>query len=77
MQNGALTLSEIESRYPSEWVLVENPETDDSLNILGGSVVFHSHDRDEVYRKAIDLPAPKYFTVVYTGRMPENTAIVV
>lgn len=76
MRNGTLTLAEIETRYPSEWVLVDKPQTDSALNILGGTVVFHSHDRDEVYRKAIELPAPKYFTVVYTGRMPENTAIV-
>jgi hypothetical protein len=70
-----LTIAEIESRFDSEWVLVEDPQTDDALAVLGGTIRCHSKDRDEVYRKAVEL-RPKRFAVVYTGRMPENTAIV-
>ena len=71
----SLTIAEIETRFESEWVLVEEPETNEALEVQAGRVTFHSKDRDEVYRKAIEL-RPKRFAMLYTGKMPENTAIV-
>jgi hypothetical protein len=70
-----LTVSEIESRFHSEWVLVGDPETDGSLKVRSGQVIYHSKDRDEVYRKAIELK-PKRFAMLYTGTLPKDTAIV-
>jgi len=70
-----LSISEIETRFESEWVLVEDPETNDALEVQVGRVVFHSKDRDEVYRKAVEC-RPKRFAMLYTGTMPEDTAIV-
>lgn len=70
-----LTVTEIQSQFPSEWVLVENPNTNDSLEIQSGNVLYHSKDRDEVYRKAVEL-RPKKFAMLYTGTIPPNTAIV-
>jgi hypothetical protein len=70
-----MTLREIEDLFDSEWVLVDEPQTDESLEVEGGRVVWHSKDRDEVYRKAIEL-RPRRFALLYTGRMPEGTAIV-
>jgi hypothetical protein len=70
-----LTLSQIEERFDSEWVLVGDPDTDDSLEVRQGKVLWHSKDRDEVYRKMVEL-RPRRFAVLYTGKMPEGTAIV-
>jgi hypothetical protein len=70
-----LTLAEIESRFAAEWVLVEEPETNEALEVQCGKVRYHSKDRDEVYRKAVEL-RPRRFAVLYTGQMPENTAVV-
>jgi len=70
-----LTLDEIKARYDSEWVLLEDPRTDASLEVHGGTVRSHGKDRDEVYRRAVALK-PKRFAIVYTGIMPEDTAIV-
>jgi len=70
-----LTIAEIRSQFTSEWVLLEDPRTDDNLEILSGIVRCHGKDRDEVYRKAVEL-RPKQFAVLYTGTIPENTAIV-
>jgi hypothetical protein len=70
-----LTVGEIESRFDSEWVLVGDPETDETLQVQSGRVIYHSKDRDEVYRKAIDLK-PKRFAMLYTGTLPKDTAIV-
>jgi hypothetical protein len=37
--------------------------------------LWHSKDRDEVYRKAVEL-RPKRFAMLYTGKMPEDTAVL-
>ncbi|HEX4962220.1 MAG TPA: hypothetical protein VF173_15395 [Thermoanaerobaculia bacterium] len=71
----ALALKQIEERFESEWVLVENPETNDALEVQRGKVLWHSKDRDQVYRKAVEL-RPKRFAMLYTGKIPEDTAIV-
>jgi hypothetical protein len=73
--NDVLTVAEIESQFPSEWVLVENPDTNEALEVQSGTVLCHSKDRDEVYRSAVKL-RPKRFAMLYTGTMPEGTAIV-
>jgi hypothetical protein len=70
-----LTLDEIQTQFDSEWVLLDEPQTSDTLEVRAGTVLHHSKDRDEVYRKAVEL-RPKRFAVLYTGTMPPNTAIV-
>ena len=42
--NEEMTIEEIESRFDSEWVLIEDPRTDEQLKILGGKVLYHSKD---------------------------------
>jgi len=70
-----LTVEQIEEQFESEWVLVEDPETNDALEVQSGRVRWHSKDRDEVYRKAVEL-RPKRFAMLYTGKMLEGTDIV-
>ncbi len=70
-----LTIAQIEAQFASEWILVEDPQVNDALEVQSGKVRWHSKDREEVYRQAVTL-RPKQFAVLYTGRMPEDTAIV-
>ncbi len=70
-----LTVAEIEEQFVSEWVLVENPQTDEVLEVVQGTVICHSKNRDEVYRKTVEL-RPKRFAMLYTGKTPKDTAIV-
>ena len=70
-----LTLAQIEAQFDSEWVLVEAPQTNDALEVQSGKVRWHSKDREEVYRQAVVLRL-KRFAILYTGKMPEDTAIV-
>jgi hypothetical protein len=72
--NELLTIAEIQGKFDSEWVLIEDPSTDESLAVCGGTVRCHGKDRDEVYRRAIQI-RPKRFAIVYTGSMPQDTAI--
>ena len=71
----AMTIQEIEAQFGDEWVLVGSPETDEGLKVCKGQVICHSKDRDEVYRRLVALRLPDY-AVLYTGAMPENTAVV-
>jgi hypothetical protein len=70
-----LTAAQIRQQFESEWVLVEDLETNDALEVESGKVRWHSKERDEVYRKAVEL-RPKRFAMLYTGKMPEDTAIM-
>ncbi len=73
--NHILTVAEMEAQFPSEWILVEEPRTNAALDVEAGRVRWHSADRDEVYRKAIELRLGR-FAIHYTGRIPEDTAVV-
>ena len=73
--NQIMSFAEIKTHFDSEWVLVEDPQTSDTLEVQRGKARHHSKDRDEVYRKAV-LLRPKRFAVIYTGVMPEDTAII-
>lgn len=75
MSSHSLAPQQIEERLQSEWVLVGDPQTSESLELERGAVLWHSKDRDEVYRRAIAL-RPKRFAVLYIGGMPEDTAII-
>lgn len=73
--NETISFSEIQTRYDMEWVLLEDPVTDKWLNIKYGKVIWHSKDRDEVYRKARELK-PKHSAVLRIGKLPHDMVIV-
>ena len=70
-----LTIAEIEKRFDSEWVLLGDPSMDDAMEVQGGRVLWHSRDRDEVYRRAVKL-RPKRFATLYVGKIPKDAAVV-
>ena len=72
---GVMRMKEIHSRFKSEWVLLEDPETDESLEIKSGKVLWHSKNRDEVYSKALEL-RPKHSAFLYTGKLPDDRGLV-
>jgi hypothetical protein len=66
-----LTMEEMETRFWSEWVLINHPRTDDHLKVLGGEVLFHNPNRDEVVQKALELPPPRNVAIRYFGPRPK------
>ncbi len=46
-----LTMHEIERLYDGQWVLIEEPLTDDN-DVVAGRLTAHSPRRDEVYASA-------------------------
>jgi hypothetical protein len=74
--NDVMTLPEIVAAFPSEWVLIGDPQTDRFDQLQRGTVLWHSKDRDEVYHKASEVPH-KLIEVYYTGPIPApGTAIL-
>ena len=73
--NEILSFSDIQETIDSEWVLIGDPQLTDDLIIKCGKVLYHSKDRDEVYRKARELK-PQHSAVVYTGTLPDNVVVV-
>ncbi len=73
--NEVPSMAEILDRFASEWVLLEDPETTDSLEVTCGTVLWHSKDRDEVYRKARELQ-PRHSAIIYAGSLPEEMVVV-
>jgi hypothetical protein len=74
MPHKIMTQAEIEAEYENEWVLVEDPEFDANDIFVRGKILWHSKDRDEVYRKDLEL-RPRSAAYLYTGPPPENIAI--
>ncbi len=70
-----LSLTEIEQQFASEWILIGDPRTSADLEVERGIVLYHSPDREAVYREAIRLH-PQRFAVLFTGEQPLDTAIV-
>lgn len=70
-----MSMSEIESKFPAEWILIENPEVNDAKEIQAGRVICHSRDREEVDRRAIELK-PKWFAVLFAGSPPETLEFI-
>ena len=69
-----LTLQQIEAHYPDEWVLIENPELDDDLEIIRGRVIAHDADRAVISRYD-KHHRPKSAAYLWTGELPEIMAL--
>jgi hypothetical protein len=70
-----MTIEEIYKLFPSEWVLLDEVQSDEHYQVLGGKVVFHSKDRQETDDKLLELK-PKRFAVRYTGERPDNVILI-
>jgi hypothetical protein len=70
-----LTMEEIKAQYAPDWVLIAEPETDDTQRLLRGRVVSHGPDRDALLRKATELKLA-HIAVRYLGEWPEDLVLV-
>jgi hypothetical protein len=71
-----LTVMQIKQLYPSQWVLIEELETDRELNIKSGKVTYHDVNKREVCLKARERK-PKRFSVFYTGEIPKDIIFLI
>ncbi|MFQ5627194.1 MAG: hypothetical protein ACE5I1_00420 [bacterium] len=69
-----MIFDEIKKSYPDEWVLLADPETDEILNLLSGIVVAHSTNRDDIYKRQLNLKGD--YAIEYTGEIAKNKIFV-
>lgn len=63
-----LTMEEIRQRFDGEWVLINQPAKDERRLVVGGRVIAHSKDPDEVSRRAGELPPPINIAIFFIGK---------
>jgi len=66
---------EIFKKYKDEWVLIECSKVDENFELIEGEPLYHSKDKDEVYRKLLET-RPKDYTIEYTGEVPEDLVVM-
>ena len=69
-----LTKEKIKTKYPNQWLLLEDFELDASTTLRKGRVIAHSKNRDEIHR------ALKKHTgnlcIHFTGTLPPDTRVI-
>ena len=66
---------DIKETFKDEWVLVEVEKVDKYFYLIEGKVLAHSKDKDKIYKKLLEIK-PKEFMIEYTGKIPEDIAVV-
>lgn len=70
--NEILTMEEIERKFDGEWVLIEDVETDEKLEIVRGKVTYHGNDKNELHRCAMKTKT-KHLASLFIGRPDPRT----
>ncbi len=71
-----MTIAEIESRFRDEWVLVQDPETNEQLEVVAGRVRCHSQNRDDIDRAMLEQKPPRRFAILFTRSTPDSKVYV-
>ena len=56
-------------------MLIECSKVDGNFELIEGEPLYHSKDKDEVYRKLLET-RPKDYTIEYTGEVPEDLVVM-
>lgn len=71
-----LTVEEIRDRYPREWVLIADTESDDLWNVIRGEVLAHSPEREEIDRALTKFQDVRSISIEYTGPICDEYSVV-
>jgi hypothetical protein len=63
-------IERIKERYPNEWLLIVDYETDASTRIIRGRLVNHSKSREEIHRALSQYKGKK--CIHYLGKLPQD-----
>jgi hypothetical protein len=70
-----VSLEELKKLYPDEWILLGDPEMNNT-KVLGGIVLYHSKDKKEVCYIGRDKTANyETVTIAYAGDLKQNRKI--
>lgn len=66
-----VTWKEIQDRFDGEWVFLENPITDERMEILSGELLCHSKDRADIDAESKKL-RPRRSAIFYVGEPSDD-----
>ena len=66
-----LPMEETERKFDGEWVLIEDVETDEKLEVLRGKVTYHGNDKEELHQKAMKSKSDHLATLYIGGLDPK------
>ncbi len=70
IETNVLKISEIESQYPNQWIVLGNPVFD-GMDVLEGVVIAHNTDKRIASMEGGERRAPfKKLTLFYVGKLP-------
>jgi len=67
---GYQSMTEIETTYPDQWVILDPPKADRWGNILGGRVVFNTESQDELDARLFELERSSNVGIIHTSNRP-------
>ena len=73
-KNPLLSKEKIKTKYPNQWLLLEDCELDASTTLRKGRVLAHSKDRDEIHR-ALRMRTGN-LCIHFTGSLPADTGVI-
>lgn len=75
MDHTFISFDELKKRYPDEWILLGDPEIQNT-SVLGGIVLYHSKDKKEVCYIGRDKTADfSTVTIAFAGDLKQNRKI--
>jgi hypothetical protein len=74
--NKVLTMEEIERAFDGELVLLEDPVTDELVQVKSGKLLYHTRDKAQVHRKVRRL-GPRSSAILYIGRWPYDPNVAI
>lgn len=75
MVGEVLTWEQIRDLYNGEWVLLEDPQAGEDMQVIGGKLLWHSKSRDELGHKALEL-RPRHAAVLFVGSQPDGAVFL-
>lgn len=68
-----MTMAEILTAYPNQWVLINRPKRSRASQVLGGYVIGHSDNPEELDPIIDALPQPFDIACRYTGPLDDES----
>ncbi|PIQ27487.1 hypothetical protein COW64_07220 [bacterium (Candidatus Blackallbacteria) CG18_big_fil_WC_8_21_14_2_50_49_26] len=68
MPTEKMTWEEIKKLYPDEWVLITQPEANESTQVVAGCVFDHNEDHGYIHERMSELKGKGAIAVLFTGK---------
>ncbi len=76
MKNSVMTTEEIKAKFDSQWVLLEDTETDGCLEVKSGKLISRGKDKGRVVRAGLWVSPPRHLALLCSGEFPDEPVMI-